>query len=221
MMGSRTPRKHLPYYAVLEQLESPGCGVCELAKRSAEAYLDSFSSEFVTDPTARQRLRESFGFCGNHARQFEEVAGVLPTAIVYEDLLRLHEDELESWVRAAKRPGAPPPCPACQSARHQEMSSLRVMTDFIDDPELAEAFHQSDGLCRGHLNDLCRILPELSRRRVLAEEKERIRRLLADLAEVKRKSDYRAAGEAWTEAEKTAATRAVAKLAGPRGRLQE
>jgi hypothetical protein len=50
---------------------------------------------------------------------------------------------------------------------------------------------------------------------VIAEEKLRLQRLLEELAEVKRKHDYRFAREPWGE-ERSAPTRAVAKMAGER-----
>jgi len=48
---------------------------------------------------------------------------------------------------------------------------------------------------------------------VVADEKARLHGLLQELDEVKRKHDYRFAGEPWGE-EKTSPMRAVAKIAG-------
>jgi hypothetical protein len=211
------PGKHLAYYQVLEQLRAPGCAVCHLGLREGRRYLESLAGECVTDPTVRERLRKSFGVCREHARQLDGVAGRLSMAIYYDDFLACLERELETldgggWrLRPAARGSAP--CPACEGVRQHEARSLEVLALSIDDPEMAEAFAASDGLCRGHMLELCRRLSPPARRRVIAEERARLARLREELAEVRRKSDHRFLGESWGE-EKTSPTRAAAKISG-------
>jgi hypothetical protein len=207
--------KHLHYHELLEQLRRPGCAVCALGAAAARRSLESLAGESVTDPDARERWRESFGLCAPHARRFEAEAPRLTVAILFGDLLRRMEGELESRPRL-RRPPSPAPCPACTAAAEQEEASLRVLAESIDEPGMAEAYGASSGLCRRHTLGLLPRLPKTARARVAAEERERLRRLGEELAEVQRKHDYRFAGEPWGE-EKTAPARAVTKITGEPG----
>jgi hypothetical protein len=201
------------YFELLEQLSRPGCAVCGRGAASGTRYLEAFRDEFVTDPDVRERLRASFGFCEPHAREFARTGGPLVVAILYEDLARRADRELESGSRSRKRAS----CPACEAAHQQERRSLEVLADFAADPELAEAYRASAGLCREHLLELVRRIPAAERERVVAEERERLQGLMAELAEVQRKHDHRFAREPWGE-EASAPGRAVEKIAGSRRR---
>jgi uncharacterized protein DUF6062 len=205
--------KPLAYHELLEGLKLPGCAVCRSGAATARRYLESLCWEFINDPPVRSRLRKSLGFCRGHAYQLDAQASRLAVAILYEDLLRTLEAELQSALKPRRRPAALSPCPACEAVEGQEQSTLQVLADFIEDPAVADAYRDSAGLCRPHMLALCRRLPETSRRRVVAEEQLRLQTLLGELAEVKRKSDYRSANEAWGD-ERTAPTRAIAKLVG-------
>jgi hypothetical protein len=205
----------LLYAELLEQLRSTaGCAVCAIAARTVRRYLESLSWELVNDPDSRQRLRDSMGFCAAHARELGTVAGPAAVAILYEDLLRAFERELDAapprrfWGRQSA-----PACPACAAEREQEELTLAVLADWIAEPVLAEAFRASPGPCRPHTLALLRRLPAPERRRVAGEERERLRALQAELAEVVRKHDHRYAREEWGE-EKTAPERGIRKIVG-------
>ena len=216
-MSHSARTKPLVYFELLERFRSvPGCAMCGVAGVTSRRYLESLSWELVNDPDSRRRLRDSMGFCPAHAREMEATSGPLAVAILFEDLLRVFEGELDApAARPFWRRGRVPGCPACEAAREQEGLALRVLADWSADPELAGAFRSSSGLCRPHTLALLRLLPEAERRRVAAEEKERAGRLRAELAEVQRKHDHRFAREPWG-AEKDAPARAVAKITGSR-----
>lgn len=204
--------RHLLYHEVLEQLGEPGCALCRLGARAGRRYLESLCTECVTDPAARSRWQATCGVCGPHARELDGLAPRLTLAILYEDLIRRMEEELDGF-RPRRKAVPTGPCPACAAAAQAEDSSLRTLAGSIDDLKMAEAYRASPGLCRPHTLALCERLPEGARRRVLAEESERLQRLREELGEVKRKHDYRFAGEPWGE-EKTAPSRAVRKITG-------
>jgi uncharacterized protein DUF6062 len=106
-------------------------------------------------------------------------------------------------------------CPVCVVVQEAEVDKVRLLADFIEDPEMVAVYEASSGLCLTHTVKLCRLLDEPARRRVVALENARIQGLRTELAEVIRKHDYRFHGEPWSE-EKTAPSRAVAKVAGER-----
>src|SRR4051812_32471992 len=111
------PPKHLAYHELLEQLPATGCVVCRQSAAAVGRYLDSLCSEFVNDIDLRERIRASFGFCAPHAARLDEGASRLTVAILYEDLLRRLDRELEASVRPPRRRPLPAPCPACEAAR--------------------------------------------------------------------------------------------------------
>jgi len=92
------PAKHMPYFDVLEALQSDGCPVCRLSLRSVSRYLDALSYENVNDPEVRATLRRSRGFCNHHAWQFADAChDGLGTAIIYRDVL-------DTLLRAVEKP---------------------------------------------------------------------------------------------------------------------
>jgi hypothetical protein len=166
----------------------------------------------VNDPGVRAALREALGFCSAHARELAARPDRLAVAILYEDLLQRVEQEMEAWSHPRRR-RVPRPCRACETADRDEEEALAALAAFIDDPELAAAYRSSAGLCLEHTFALCRRLKPPKRARVVAEERDRIARLRAEVREFIRKNDYRFRGEPWGD-EKTAPQRAVQKLAG-------
>jgi hypothetical protein len=207
----KPPSKHLAYFELLEQMAVPGCAVCGRGARSGTKYLEAFRDEFVTDPDVRERLRESVGFCEAHARELDRIGGPLAVAILYEDLARRLDRELDGSAKSRPRTQ----CPACVAARQQEVRCVEVLSDFIADPDLADAYRASAGLCREHLLELLRRVPHPERARIETEERSRLQRLMEELAEVQRKHDHRYAREPWGE-EATAPSRTVEKIAGSR-----
>ncbi|HTE20372.1 MAG TPA: hypothetical protein VK689_18565, partial [Armatimonadota bacterium] len=115
--------KHLLYHELLERLRQPGCAVCGLSAAAAAQHLDSLCGECVTDPRARQRWQESLGLCAPHSAQFDALAPRLTVAILYEDLLRQMERELEGWTRARRRPPPAARCAACAASAQSEERS--------------------------------------------------------------------------------------------------
>lgn len=207
------PTKHLAYYELLDHLRSPGCGICRLERQTVARYITSLCDEQVNDPPLRLRLRQSLGFCRPHAAEFETRAHRLAVAIIYDDLLLRAQREVGDWCRS-RRPGSwKTPCPLCQEVERVEESSLRHLAAFIDDPELRGVLESCDGFCVTHIVALGRLLPSSARALFLAREQQRLQSLRDELAEVRRKHDYRYAGEPWGD-EKTSPTRAILRVTG-------
>src|SRR5437868_3305349 len=131
--------KHLPYHRLLEQLREPGCAACLLAAREAGRTLDSLCWEHVNDPTVRDRLRASLGFCPQHSHQLDAHPDRLAIAILYGDFIGHAAQELGRWATARRSTGPKRPCPVCQVVEEQERECIEVLADFIDDPEMDAA----------------------------------------------------------------------------------
>jgi len=205
--------KHLPYFALLEALTAPGCALCHLAAAAAGRYIRSLCWEYVNDDGARRRLRASGGLCRDHTRALEAWATPLTRALLSDDLLAQFERELSEWEQGRSPRPADDVCPACEAADRQQARSRRILVEFFDEPEFAEVWQASAGFCRPHTLSVLSALPTAARRRFAQRDRERLAALRRELAEVRRKSDYRFADEPWGE-ERTSPSRALARLCG-------
>jgi len=204
---------------LIDALKHPGCILCRLAQHKSQRYIETLLDTAVIDVEQRNAWRHAKGFCAWHAH----MALALPQsssslAILYEDILR-HEmvqvaplsrsepisrwrlrrsrralwQRTQHWLRAWRQPRV---CPACRLWQEQEQLCLSVLLDDWLDPELAQVFAQSDGLCVPHTAHLIAqgshhpCLPA-----ILAAQQERLQELHDDLREFIRKQDYRFAHE--------------------------
>jgi hypothetical protein len=222
---------------LIDALKHPGCVLCQLAQHRSQRYIETLLDTAVIDVDQRDDWRHAKGFCPWHAH----MALTLPQsssslAILYEDLLR-HEmaqvapltrsEPMSRWRFGSSRWalrqraqhwlhawGQPRVCPTCRLWQEQEQLCLSVLLDDCLDPELAQAFGQSDGLCVPHTAGLITQgshHPRLSA--ILAVQQERMQALHDDLREFIRKQDYRFAHEPFGR-EANAWQRVVALIIG-------
>jgi hypothetical protein len=222
---------------LIDALKHPGCVLCQLAQHKSQRYIETLLDTAVIDVEQRDDWRHAKGFCAWHAH----MALSLPQsssslAILYEDLLR-HEmaqvvplirselmsrwrfgrsrralrQRIQHWLRAWRQPRV---CPVCRLWQEQEQLCLSVLLDNWLDPELAQAFGQSDGLCVPHT---ARLIAQGSHHArlpaILAAQQEHMQALHDDLREFIRKQDYRFAHEPFGR-EANAWQRVVALIVG-------
>jgi len=222
---------------LIDALKHPGCVLCQLAQHKSQRYIETLLDTAVIDVEQRDDWRHAKGFCAWHAH----MALSLPQsssslAILYEDLLR-HEmaqvvplirselmsrwrfgrsrralrQRIQHWLRAWRQPRI---CPVCRLWQEQEQLCLSVLLDNWLDPELAQAFGQSDGLCVPHT---ARLIAQGSHHArlpaILAAQQEHMQALHDDLREFIRKQDYRFAHEPFGR-EANAWQRVVALIVG-------
>lgn len=211
-------------FEVREALEQAGCPVCRLAVRSVGRWLAAVAYDQVNDIELRNQLRAARGFCNAHAhRWLREVHSVLGTAILYQDLLTaaLRENDTDSVPRGslwrALLGGQGADTRECRACREQTQAEERFLTALLatlaTDPDAALG---SEGVCVRHMRAAQR-LGGAGAERLVQQTRSAIERLLAELAEVIRKEDYRFRHEPRTEAERTAPSRAIARAAGAEG----
>ncbi|MBN1563428.1 MAG: hypothetical protein JXA10_06305 [Anaerolineae bacterium] len=140
----------------------PGCPVCRLTADSVHHYLGSLIYEYVNKVPTHMAIRAARGFCTNHAwHALEQITpSHLGIAILYEGLVRnmlkdMGEITPNSGRRqvnqAAKALKSQAECPACTHRATVEDQLLRNLLEHIDQPEFAEAYEQSAGVCLHHL----------------------------------------------------------------------
>ncbi|HEY3058007.1 MAG TPA: DUF6062 family protein [Chloroflexota bacterium] len=206
---------------VQHALGRAGCAVCHLTQRSVNRFLKALAYEQVNDLELRAELRASRGFCPAHAQRWLHQPGnVLGTALIYADAITAALRELsEAPASRGMLPGLfggrsrDIACVACRYQVDAQDRYLDALLEGLGAGGLAEALARSDGLCLPHT----RRGVELGGRRaepLLARAREVAKQLLAELAEVARKEDYRFKDEPRTEAERTVPRRAVAWAAG-------
>jgi hypothetical protein len=222
-MCSAAPRDSTAF-EVREALAQAGCPVCRLAVRSVGRWLASVAYDQVNDVDLRSELRAARGFCNVHAhRWLVEVHSVLGTAIVYADLLTASLRELDAdtgqrgglWRAILGAQGADiSNCPACRAQTEAEDRFLSaLLATSAADPR---ALDGSEGVCLKHVRAAVR-RGGPGAERILQQTRAAIERLLGELSEVIRKEDYRFRDEPRTDGERSAPSRAVARVAGAAG----
>jgi Family of unknown function (DUF6062) len=205
---------------VRHALARGGCAVCHLTHRSVTRFLKALSYEQVNDLDLRADLRASRGFCPAHAQRWLHQSGnVLGTALIYTDAVTAALRELEATPTRGVLAGfrsnrsRESPCVACRTELDAQDRYLDALLEGLSDASFAAALATSDGLCLPHTR---RAVERGGRRAepLLARAREVAQRLLAELAEVVRKEDYRFKDEPRTDAERGAPRRAVAWTAG-------
>jgi hypothetical protein len=238
VLSSETTSKSLPRLDWLESLQTPGCALCGMAQRKSQRYVETLLHEAVTDVDQRDTWREARGFCHWHAWIATETPhsnGSL--ALLYADVLR-HDlgqvsaltatvpttrrwrahrslaQRLQGWLRSWRQPR---PCPVCALWLEQERLYLRVLLDDWSEPELAQAFVASRGLCWAHTLRLVEEgMQHAHLQAVLAVQQSHLQTLQDDLHEFIRKLDYRFARQPYGR-EADAWRRVIALYVGIRG----
>ncbi len=221
----RSHEKHLPYFRVLEALQgSHGCALCALEEGAVSRCIKGILYEKVNDPSFRDDLRRSAGFCARHAHRLAELGDGLGTAILYQDRIAqiLYALESESSAAAKARRRRPSTasrrasCPACRFAEQSRARSVRALLDGLDDADMMQALQESAGLCYPHLLAAAGHADERRRARLIEVHRPKLAALLRLLEEYQRKQDYRFAAEADAE-ERDSWLRAVEVASGRKG----
>jgi hypothetical protein len=215
-----TAQKSLPYFELCDALRADGCPVCSLLVKHSMTALDTLLYEQVTDPAARDRLREAHGLCNWHAWMLLRIpAGRAGVALIYETLLGHQIEALQAlqqslrpqpwWRRLVGllTPAAPlpflsrwankAPCPVCQQhKRADERNYLGTLLDALAEAAFVQQFRASFGLCLPHVTlalASARHHPSLP---VLVQlQTEKLAALKGRLGDIIRTGDYRFAAD--------------------------
>lgn len=203
------------YTAFVDACGQPGCPLCRIEHDMVLRYISSIFYEQTTDYNLRDRLRDSLGFCREHAYfAVDELPGnALGIAIIYQDLIKYAMHHLDS-----SRGGSSPRrrCPACEQRDLSMMRTLSELAKHIDDQTMTEAFKNSEGLCLFHMRHALKHTRIPTKRALLLSiEHSILSKLNGELAEFVRKNDYRFAKETFGN-ERDSWRRAVGIVAGAR-----
>ena len=198
---------------------SLSCPVCTLTRRSVERQVRAFFAEFINDPAARVRFRQSRGFCAHHTPLLAELGDALAVAILYADLAERTRDRWQTerphrfpFGRNAHKPLAP--CPACSAETDAERRYTQALAAGLERTEVWSRVEAGTGLCVAHIEMILVVASPAGAARLRQLEMQRLSLLQSELEELIRKNDYRFRGETWG-AERDAWQRALNKLRRP------
>jgi Family of unknown function (DUF6062) len=232
-----SPEKSSIYFALLEAFDKSGCPVCRLMTEYSLSFLDHLFYEQVNDVGTRRKLRAARGLCNWHAWQTRLIdSSALGAAIIAKDLLSeeitrlddllgrslslprlrglhrsLHPRSLQAFIQGWRRKQI---CIACQIILDHERHALETLLNFLPAEAFARQFENSAALCAVHVLRTAEAnSSHPSLRQLIAIQRGRYARLVAELEEFCRKHDYRFSREAWGS-ESDAWLRAIEMLAG-------
>ena len=222
--------KHMFYFNLMNALKEEGCGVCFVVKDAAYRFMDNLLYERTNDPYLRKEVKDSLGFCPLHAWQLQGLGDCLSSTIIYSDLMnslangiKTAEDKRHFLARFSKiknrgsHENKRITCPVCKITRETEKNCITLFVDSFSEPEFHSAYKKSFGLCLPHLTT---VINNCSDSRIVHSildiEHEKMKDLVKELDEIKRKYDYRFSDEDFGK-DGNAWIRAVEKVSGKEG----
>ncbi|MFN2136942.1 MAG: DUF6062 family protein [Candidatus Promineifilaceae bacterium] len=169
------------YFELIDACQEPGCPLCRLGHRAARRHLANLIYDGVNDVPLRATLRNSYGYCYEHAWMLPAAGESAPLgiAILHRDVLntlrkRLTQmstgEEQTSSLKArfgrlfkSTEPAQDPAesryltplesCPACVQRRESELLAYASLLEALgkEDGQMQAALLASDGLCLNHL----------------------------------------------------------------------
>ena len=200
--------------AYIEILQPDRCPLCFTVRSYSYEHLKSLLDECVTDPSTREKLFQSKGFCRRHAWQGVHQRQSLGMAVIYGSLLEKGLQELSQKPRFWKAQKAEA-CLLCGSETARDHSAVKEFAlCWAESEKLRGAFEEKGILCLPHLEKTLGQKMEPSLRQKLRDLGEKaLKGLKKDLHEFLEKQDYHRSHES-VGAEWDAWIRAVRMIIG-------
>ncbi len=211
-MSEHDIRPSASYHELIDALRF-GCPVCVVVGRRIQRWIDTLLYEHVNDGPIRVRLRRSLGFCNRHAWLVRAAGDALGQVTIYEDILTVAAQQLQGG--RLPLPGSE--CILCQEEAAVRRAAIDEFVRHLHDDELQARYRESTGLCLVHLGDALAHADDAAlRTELLQVEYQKVVGIVGDLAELKRRQDWRLAGRP-PGRERDAWDRAIEKLRGRPG----
>jgi hypothetical protein len=194
--------------------EKGGCPICGICARSLGSFYFWFVQESYYNPSMIEELKESYGFCKEHAWKLIEASRPYITGVMYEYLTEALEKRLsqllaEIRVLGGKKGGLKrwgnhqkefekvrqaltdrSCCPACKSIERSERYASDQFLAVLKEQEMKDLYLKSGGLCFCHLQQVLSISNESEATFLIQDGIERSQRLNDELREFLRKVAY-------------------------------
>jgi hypothetical protein len=231
----------MSFYDLRDALAQPDCAVCRLTAKAGDQYLKDLLWENVNDLEVRHNIRQARGFCHEHAWALAQHRASLGATIIMHDVLqnvlrtmegtrfqtlpilslRRTQEALDPKQPAAATAEAVAQlapqqrCPVCVGVETMEKIYLSdLVENLLGEEGLITEFQSSDGLCLSHFRGALTYVRDVATFEALVgAQRATWERLVNQLSEIIRKSDYRFRDEEPGE-ERGASLRAIAALSG-------
>ncbi len=179
------PQKTLGYYDLMGAFRQPACPLCYLLRKKENRAIQMLFYEKVNDPSLRQKLRQSGGFCPEHTRVYLQVGDKLGQAIVAEDVV-------SHWVEHLSDVDKEFPCLLCTERQEMEKRIVTDFVQFLQFREFTREMQQSVGLCQAHFTQILRKIKEPASKNLLLQfQSQKLVVHLRKIQQFIRKNDYR------------------------------
>jgi len=175
-----------------DALERRLCPICYLGNEIEYRYFDMLLYERVNDPTTREELKQSHGFCLYHTYRLLEVGayGVhAQVCIIYKDLVQAVAQEVssldEGQPAALRLEG---PCPVCQTVAQTHQTYVDLLAKRLSKEATRNRYGRSAGLCMRHFLAVFDRADRPTRAFLRQNQLERLNALNAEVGEFIRKS---------------------------------
>ncbi|MEM4970180.1 MAG: DUF6062 family protein [Sulfolobales archaeon] len=179
------------------------CPICYLLDRLEDRYYENLLYENVNDPSVRENIRISHGFCPYHAFKLANFVKRSPgidglgSTLIYIDMLKDYIDRLNNSKDASIRLREPGKlwsgCNLCSYIYEFELIYVNVFTNCIKEA-IAIYLSSSSILCYKHLYMIINRLSKHSRGKLIDIQIEKLRAILRYAERFVEKHDYRFKG---------------------------
>lgn len=203
----------LVYHKLLNALNF-GCPICVIINQNTSRLIDDLLYERVNDPATRKEIRAGLGFCNHHAWKLQAAGDAFSHSIIYVDILNNLITAAESVRNFENIYTQKQLCLFCEQEKEIELNYLNKFVDYFYEKEFLQKYIKSNGLCLPHIQMILKQSKnEKFRKDLLKLEKEKMDRLVKELKEIIRRSDYRFNQQELGK-EKDAWIRAIEKISG-------
>ena len=207
--------KGMAYFNLLEVMEKDCCPVCALTDKRIEQTMDNFLYDSVNSIPVQQEINAARGFCNFHADKLLKKGNPLAHAIIYGNLIEIAQKDID--VGDFMRYKGHAQCRWCALSKDNVRIYSRVFFESWIKDEFRRKYEEAGMLCMAHLHaveqagktGLVNLSGKATVGAIRKATKKKYERICAQLAEVRRKNDFRFQNEPWTDEEKDAWSRAV------------
>lgn len=153
--------KHLPFFAILDALDSNECPICFLIVKSIEGYFESLLYENITDIGFRSKFRKQNGFCNFHSYKFLKYNDSLAISLTHKDLLIQKINQYKKLNKIISKKINKKECIICDLAKDTEHRYFSIIIEYIEDNEFKSNFLKSNGLCIPHFERITKIFKKV------------------------------------------------------------
>lgn len=196
--------KDMIYNDLMDMMSDDECPICRLIAHRTNKRISHVLTGCVTNPDSRERFLDAEGFCKHHGDQVLRKGRPLSHAILYESLIEEKKKSLDK-----KR--SPKTCELCELEHKNEKNYLHYFPRLLKEEAFFKRYEEEGMLCMHHLEACLASMRKKSalRERLKHTTLTKYDTLQSHLREIRRKRDYKAAHEKWTEEERRAWKKAV------------